>query len=202
MVQIVLKMVERAHLREDALDDVLVIVDDVVERIGGEVVSCLQIEEFTEGESAQIIGLHNAVQLGVFLLQSHDGRTSEDNLQAWVSIVAKAQLATPVGVLKHLVNQQYSTSTSQELACKVGNTTTLEVEVIQIDIQARTIATEALLGILQQEGCLAHATRALDAYQAGIPIYLVHQIATDKGGTDVLYQVIVCAIKDFHFSVH
>jgi hypothetical protein len=177
----------------------LVIVHNVVERIGREVVARAEIQKFTEREATQIIGLHDTVQLGIFFLQSHDGRTGEHNLQTGIAIVAHAQFVTPIGVLEHLVDEQHTSATLLKLACKVGNASALEIEIVQVDVEARTVRAKTLLGILQKESGFSYTTCTLDAYHAVIPIYLVHQIATDKSTADVLNQITMCTIKDFHF---
>lgn len=65
MVKIVLEIVQRTHLGKDGLHNVLVIVEYFVEGVGREIVARLQVDEFTERESAQVVGLYNAVELGV-----------------------------------------------------------------------------------------------------------------------------------------
>ena len=56
---------------------------------------------------------------------------------------------------------------------------------------------EMLLRILKQESGLAHATCALDAYQAVVPVYLLHKASTDWG-ISVFHQVGVSAEKSLH----
>ena len=157
-----------------------------------------EVDEFAEGESAQVIRLDNSVQFGVFVFQAHHAAAGEDNLQIRVLVVALTQFGTPVGLLEHLVDEQHATAFLAELAGKVGNAVPLEVEVVHVDVQALAVVqTESLLGILQQESRLAHATGSLDAYHAVVPVDFVHQQATYRG-IDVFYQVAMRSKKSFH----
>ena len=73
-----------------------------------------------------------------------------------------------------------------------------EEEVVHVDVKALTVAQlEVFLGILQQERSLAHAPCALNAYQAVVPVNLVHQQPTDRR-IDVLHQVAMCSEECLH----
>jgi hypothetical protein len=72
-----------------------------------------------------------------------------------------------------------------------------EVQVVHVDIQARTVAPKFLFGILKQESGFAYTTCALDADKPVVPIYLVHQVSADRG-IGVLHQVAVRSIEGFH----
>ena len=135
MVEIVLKILLWAHLGKDVLHNVLVVVEYVVEGVSGEIVARLQIDELTERESTQVVGFDDAVEFGVFLLQAHDRRPCEDNLQARIAVVAQAELVTPVGLLEHLVDEQHSPTPLLEFTGKVGNAASLKIEVVQVDVE-------------------------------------------------------------------
>ena len=84
-------------------------------------------------------------------------------------------------MLEYLVNKQYSSTTLLEFAGKVSNATSLEVEIIQVDVEARTICTKPFFGILQEECGFSYTTRTLDAYQdvllIGETIFLIIAIS-------------------------
>ena len=69
-----------------------------------------------------------------------------------------SELAAPIGLLEHLVNQKYTTAVFNEVFGKFSNTQTLEVEVVHIDIQTTAVGRSKLLfSVLQEEGGLADA---------------------------------------------
>lgn len=85
-----------------------------------------------------------------------------------------------------------------EFTSKLLDAMLLEVEVVHVHIKALLVTGAVVLfGILKQEGCLAHATSALDAYETVVPVNLVHKAATDRG-VRVLHKVGVSAEKGFH----
>ena len=78
-----------------------------------------------------------------------------------------------------------------KLTCKVCNTTTLEVEVVHVDIQTLLVVDiKALLGILKQKGRLANATGTFYTYHTVRPVNLVHEDTTDRS-VDMLNKIAV-----------
>jgi len=198
VVDVVLEIAAGGDIGQDLLDDLLVVVEDVVERVGLEVGASEEVEELAEGEATQIVALHDAVELRILVLQAHHARAREHNLQAWVQIVAATQFARPVVLLEHLIDEQHTTARVVEVARKVGDASTLEVEVVHVDIEALAILErEILLGILQEEGRLPYSTRALNAYQTAVPINLIHQQTTNRS-IHMLDEIAVGAKECFH----
>ena len=200
MVQVVGEKVQRAHLREDATGYLFVACKYFVQRVGVEFHARLQVEEFTEGEAAQVVAVHHVANLRVFVQQAHHRRAGKHNLQSRKAVVALAQLVVPPRVLEHLVDEQHPSPAPLEGIGKLHDAVSREVEVVHVDEQARAVCAELFFGILQQEGRLAHATRAFDADEAVAPVYLVHQVAAD-GSIGVFHQVGVSAVKCFHVFV-
>ena len=64
VVDVVLKVAGGGYLRQYLLDDALVVAEDLLKRVGAEGVARQEVDEFTEGEAAQVIGLDDAVELG------------------------------------------------------------------------------------------------------------------------------------------
>lgn len=157
----------------------------------------LQVQILTEGETAQVITFRNVAQLQIFLFQAHHGRAGEYNLQIGKAVVAQAQLLAPVGVLEHLVYQQYLSAAALEFVSEVHQAVTGEVEVVHVDKEAGAVGTEFLFGILQQECGLAYASGAFDTDKTVVPVNLIHEVAAN-GGICMLYQISVCSVKCFH----
>ena len=142
--------------------------------------------------------MHDAVELRVLLLQSHHARPREHNLQVGKAVVALAQARAPVVLLENLVDEQHPATLLVELGGKLLYAIFLEEEIVEIHIQALTVAyVEMLFRILKQEGGLAHTTGALDADQTVVPVDLVHQ-TTSYRSTSVLYKVRVSAKEGIH----
>ena len=79
--------------------------------------------------------------------------------------------------------------------------TPLKLEVIHIDIEASAVSSiKVLLDIFQKKGRFPYTTCSLYAYQATMPINLVHQGAPD-GSVRMLYEIGVCSEKRFHASI-
>lgn len=157
----------------------------------------LQVQILTEGETAQVITFRNVAQLQIFLFQAHYGRAGEYNLQIGKTVVAQAQLLAPVGVLEHLVYQQYLPAAALEFVSEVHQAVTGEVKVVHVDKEAGAVGTEFLFGILQQECGLAYASGAFDTDKTVVPVNLIHEVAAN-GGICMLYQISVCSVKCFH----
>ena len=100
----------------------------------------------------------------------------------------------PLRVLEYLVNEQYLASSLLELGGKLYNAVVGEEEVVHIDEEAGTVRTKLLLGVLQQESCLAYTAGSLDADKSVVPIDLVHKVAAN-GSIGMLYKVGVCPIE-------
>ena len=63
----------------------------------------------------------------------------------------------------------------EEVGSKVGNATSLEIEVIHIHIETlAVVGIKVLLGILQQECGLSHTSCTLNANQTVAPVNFVH----------------------------
>ena len=70
---------------------------------------------------------------------------------------------TPIGILEHLVDEQNPSSSIDEFSGEINQIGLCEIEVVHVDIQARTVCSELLFGILQEEGGFAYTSGALDA---------------------------------------
>ena len=198
MMQIVLKVKLRRSLGKNLPPDVLVALQNVVERVSWEVVARLEVEKLSERESPEVVRLDDTVELGVLLLQLHDARPGEDNLQFGIEVVASTELTAPVLLLEHLVDEQHPSAFLTEFAGEVDDAPLLEVEVVHVQIEAFAVAqVEMFLGVLQQECRLAHTSCPLDANQAAAPVNLVHEQTSD-GCLCMFYQVVVCPKKCFH----
>ena len=189
----------RAGLGEDLLDDMLVVVQNLVQCVSPEVVASLQVQKLAEGEAAQVITVDDAVEFGILVFQPHDAGTGEDNPQVGVVVVTLPQFLAPVGLLEDLVNEQDPSPVAVELTGKVGDATPLEVEVVHVDVETLAVSdTEVLLGVLQQEGCLTHTASALDANQAVVPVYLIHEGSTNWR-VNVFHQIRMRAEESVHW---
>ena len=163
-----------------------------------EVVASEEVDEFTEGEAAEVVGLDNAVELGVLVFEPHDAGTCEDYFEVRIEVVTPAELTGPERLLEDLVDEEHTAASTVETAGEVGYAEALKVEVVHVDIQTLLVEyIEMVFGILQEESGFADSTSALDANHAVIPVDLVHQSATDRC-VDVLNEVSVGPEKSFH----
>ncbi len=105
MVQIIAKIASRTTTGQDFLNDMLVVIYDFVERIGLEILSSHEVQILAKRETAQVIALYDAANLWVFLLQSHDTRSREDDFELWETVVTQPQFTAPVGLFEHLVDE-------------------------------------------------------------------------------------------------
>ena len=71
VMDIVLEIFVGRDLRKDLFDDMLMVFEDLFKAVRLEVVACKEVDELTERETAQVIALHNTVELGVLVLQPH-----------------------------------------------------------------------------------------------------------------------------------
>jgi len=156
--------------------------EDLIEGVWAEGIARQQVDEFAERESAQVVRLHDAVEFRVLVLEPHDAAASEDGLEVGIEVIALAELARPVRLLEHLINEEHSAAVAVEFSCKVGDTLALKIEVVHVDIQALLVLyIEMFLCVLQQKGGLADASRSLDADHAVGPVDLVHERTADGG---------------------
>ena len=66
---------------------------------------------------------------------------------------------------------------------------------VHVDIQTSVVVhAKVFLGILEQEGGLAHTAASLDAYQPVVPVDFIHE-RTLHGSLRVLYEIAVSAKK-------
>jgi hypothetical protein len=101
-------------------------------------------------------------------------------------------------LLKHLVDEQHTPTMTVEIASEIGNTLTLKIEVVHVDIQALLVEyIEVLFGILQEESGLSDTARTFDTDHTVVPINLIHQNATNWC-VRMLDKVSVCPEKSFH----
>ena len=134
VVDVVLEVLHRTGLWQDLLDESFVVVEYLIQGEWLKVVASQQVDVLSEGEASQIVALHNAVEFGVLLLQSHHARSSEHYLQSRVLVVASTQLLAPFWLFEHLVDEQYLAAATIELACEVSNAMSLKVEVVHVDV--------------------------------------------------------------------
>ena len=74
-------------------------------------------------------------------------------------------------------------------------------EVVQIDVETLPIERpKSPRSIVQQEGCLAHTTTAIDADQRGGEVNLAKEAALYRIA-QVAQQVVVCSIECLHYFV-
>ena len=71
VLDVSLEVLRRTYFRQYLLYYVLVVVDYLVEGIGAEIVSCLDVQELSERETSQVVALHYSVKFGIFILQPH-----------------------------------------------------------------------------------------------------------------------------------
>ena len=71
VMDIVLEIAVGRRLRQNLLDDMLMVFEDFVEGVGTEVVVRHQVDELTEGESTQVIRLDDSVQFWILILEPH-----------------------------------------------------------------------------------------------------------------------------------
>ena len=197
-MEIIDKVGRGIHFLHDVLGDGLMVADDLIQVQWRKVGARLEVEIFPEGEAAEIVALHHAIEFWVLLFEAHDAGSGENDLQLGIFVVALAQLPAPVGLLEHLVDEQHLATLPYKLTGKVGDASPLKIEVVHVDIEASVVvAAEMLLGVLQQECRLSHATCALDANEAVVPVNLVHEDASDWG-VGVIHQIGMGAKEGFH----
>ena len=161
-------------------------------------VTRLKVDELAEGETTQVVGLYDAVEFGILILQAHHAAACEHDLQVGVEVVALAEFRTPVWLFEHLVDEQHAPAALIEIARKLRDAVALEVEVVHVDIQALLVLyIKVLFGILQEEGGLSDAARSLDTDHAITPVDLIHKGAS-HWCVGMLDKVSVRPEKSFH----
>jgi hypothetical protein len=103
----------------------------------------------------------------------------------------------PVAILENLVYQKHFSASSQELTCKVCKASLLEIEIVQVDIQAGAVCTEMLLGILKKKSSLSYSSGTFYTDKTVVPVYLVHEGATDWS-IGMLNKVSMGSIESLH----
>ena len=192
-----MEIIDRVDVREYRFRDVFMIGQDFFERIGREMVSCLQVQKFPEGKSAEVVRVHDAVQFRILVFQPHHRRAGEDDFQVGVTLVARAQVVAPVRELEYLVDEKHLSSALYEFAGKVHQTVLREIKVIHVHEQAGAVITELFLGVLQKERSFPYSSCAFDADEAVAPVDFVHQV-TPHGGIGMFDQIIMCSVECFH----
>ena len=201
MMEIILKEGRGIHSLDNVFCDRLVVAHDLVQGMWRKVSMGLEVEIFPKGEPTKVVAFHHAIELRILFFEPHDAGSGENDLQLGIFVVALAQLATPVGLLKHLVDEQHLTTLTDKFSGKVGDATPLEIEVVHVDIQTfMVVATEMLFGVLQQERRLSHTSCALNANEPVGPVNLVHKDASNRG-IGVVHQVGMCAKEGFHICL-
>ena len=76
-----------------------------------------------------------------------------------------------------------------------------EIEIVHVNIQARTVRTVFLLGVLEQESRFSNTSCSLDANQPILPVNLIHQDTSD-GSLYVFHEILMCPVKSFHFFTY
>ena len=66
--------------------------DNILEGIGMEAQTCLQVQILTEGEPAQVIGLNDILEVVILFINRHDRRSTEDDMQVFVLGVTAFEL--------------------------------------------------------------------------------------------------------------
>ena len=113
-----------------------------------------------------------------------------------------AQLLAPVGLLEYLVDEQYLTAPGVELGGELCQPLALKIKVVQVDVQAAAVVgAEVLLGVLKQEGGLAYPSCALDANKPVVPVYLVHQGASNWS-VGMFHKVGMCSEEGLHLLAY
>ena len=114
VVEVGLEVIEGTHPFADLPRDGRMTIDDLLQRIGAETQTGLQVEVLPEGESAQVVGLNDILEVVVILIDRHDRRRAEDDMQVFVLAVTTLQFATPVGILEELIQEKVLSAGAHE----------------------------------------------------------------------------------------
>ena len=91
-------------------------------------------------------------QFGIGHIGFLDRRGRIDDAQAGIAVIALAELSPPVGQFESLINKQDQTTLRHKFPGELYDASSLEVEIIRIDVEAFTLANiEMFLGELQEK---------------------------------------------------
>lgn len=93
MVEIVVEIIQRFDTLADAMGDIDMMVQYILERIDGQFEAERDIEVLAETESAEVVWVDDRGEVLVVLDQSHDRRGRKDDVEVGISVVALRQLA-------------------------------------------------------------------------------------------------------------
>ena len=148
-MQVVLEIPRGTGFWQYGLDNMLVVLEYLVERVWLEIIAGFQVKEFPKRETSQVVTLHDAVQFRILLFQPHYARPREYYLQLRIFVIACSQFLAPVGIFKYLVYQQHSTAIFHEISSEFRNAFALEVEVVHVGIETfSVIRTKFLFRVL------------------------------------------------------
>lgn len=201
VVQVILKIVPRANLDENILLRQFGAIQYVVERDAGQVSLRLEVDVFAERESVEHVAVADARQFVLRGVRPLNGRRSINDVKLRKAVIALTKLILPAVLLENLVDDKYFSATLYKFFGKVHDTASLEVKAVHVDVQATSqIDVEILLGVLQQERCLAYAARSLDANHPVRPVDFVHQRAC-HGSVGMLNEVSMSLKEILHVSM-
>ena len=95
-MEILLEIFPRSYFGEDALEDGLMVFEELFEGVGTEILSCAQIDVFTEGETMQPILLCKGVELGVVVFATAHRSGGIDDAQIRKTVVTFDDLLAPI----------------------------------------------------------------------------------------------------------
>ena len=89
-MDVVLEVTVGLYLGQYLLDDTLMVVQNLFQRIRTERVACQEIDELAERETTQVVACTDAVQLGILVFESHYTRACEDHFKSWATVIDEA----------------------------------------------------------------------------------------------------------------
>jgi hypothetical protein len=122
-------------------------------------------------------------------------------MQVGTGIIDVVQVFGPVRVLENLVDEQRLAASLTKFLGEIDDVVLCEVKMVQVDVQTGTIGAEFLPGIFEQEGGLAHAATALDAYESVVPVDFIHQLPPNMR-VNMFHQIFVGAVEPFHNQMY
>ena len=201
MVQICLEIVERAHATAYLARDRSMTLHEFLQRIGLEAQACLQVQVLAERETTQVIGIGNILEVVILLVDRHDGRSAEDDMQSFEAIIAALEFARPVRIFKELIQEQIASAFLHKLTCQIQERVLREIEVIEVYIETRTHLRERFslfsssfdygfrcvfpLGFdffdaRKEKIRFSYSSSTLDSNEAVVPIDFIHQLPADR----------------------
>jgi len=145
VMKVVVEILAGVDLVADVAGDEMAITHEHIEAEGLQVEAGLEVEVFAEREASEVITLYNIVQLWILFFQAHHATTCKDNLQLWISVIAKSQFFAPIWLFEYLVYKQNFSTTTYKFASKFCYTFTLKIEIIHIYVKAPTITCAKFL---------------------------------------------------------